>query len=118
MESDIMKTSDLYKSIKYIKIYNKIDADINNISIDTRTIDKNDCYIGIKGQNFDGNLFYKEAFEKGASITILDNFSELLNNGSNIVLAPKNINKEIPHIILQFLSSFIFLLVLATLLAI
>lgn len=46
---------------------------IENISKDTRTINKNDIYIGIKGESFDGNKFYKEAFDKGAVACILDN---------------------------------------------
>ena len=71
-----MKSIDIYKNIEYIKIYNEINIDINNISIDTRTINEGDCFIGIKGQNFDGNLFYKDAFNKGASICILDNYKE------------------------------------------
>lgn len=32
---------------------------IENFSKDTREINENDCYIGIKGETFDGNLFYK-----------------------------------------------------------
>lgn len=39
---------------------------------DTRTIKKGDTYIGIKGETFDGNLFYKEAFLKGAICAILE----------------------------------------------
>lgn len=45
---------------------------IENISKDTRTINTNDIYIGIKGESFDGNKFYKEAFDKGAAACILD----------------------------------------------
>ena len=40
---------------------------------DTREINDGDIYVGIKGESFNGNLFYKEAFDKGASICILDN---------------------------------------------
>ena len=43
-----------------------------NFSKDTREIKENDIYIGIKGENFDGNLFYDDAFNKGASICILE----------------------------------------------
>ena len=43
-----------------------------DFSKDTRTITKNDTYIGIKGENFDGNLFWEEAFEKGASTVIIE----------------------------------------------
>lgn len=45
---------------------------LNSFSKDTRTIKRGDVYIGIKGDNFNGNLFYMEAFDKGASVCILD----------------------------------------------
>lgn len=45
----------------------------DNFSIDTRTINTDDVYVGIKGENFDGNLFYKDAIKNGASVCILDN---------------------------------------------
>ncbi|MFR2570461.1 MAG: UDP-N-acetylmuramoyl-tripeptide--D-alanyl-D-alanine ligase [Clostridia bacterium] len=44
-----------------------------NFSKDTRTIKNGDIYIGIKGEKFDGNLFWKEALEKGAKGVILQN---------------------------------------------
>ena len=69
-----MKTIDIYDNIKNIKIYNEIDIEINGVTIDTRELNNGDCYIGIKGEKFDGNIFYKDAFEKGASICILDNY--------------------------------------------
>ena len=43
----------------------------NNFSKDTRTMEKDDVYVGIKGENFDGNTLYKEALEKGAKACIL-----------------------------------------------
>ena len=39
---------------------------------DTRIIEENDTYIGIKGDTFDGNTLYKEAFKKGANCCILE----------------------------------------------
>ena len=50
-----------------------IDLEIKYISKDTRTIKEGDIYIGIKGESFDGNIFYKDAFDKGAIACILDN---------------------------------------------
>ena len=35
-------------------------------SKDTRTIKEGDIYIGIKGENFDGNIFWKKALDNGA----------------------------------------------------
>ena len=45
---------------------------LESFSKDTRTINIGDVYLGIKGDTFNGSLLYKEAFEKGASVCILD----------------------------------------------
>lgn len=44
-------------------------------SKDTRTIQKGDTYIAIKGEKFDGNLFWKQALEKGADCVIVSDVS-------------------------------------------
>lgn len=52
-------------------IYGSKDITCDNFSNDTRTINKNDTYIAIKGKKYDGNLFYKEALKRGAKVCIL-----------------------------------------------
>ena len=42
-----------------------------NFSRDTRNIQKGDTYIAIKGEKFDGNIFWKDAFKKGADCVIV-----------------------------------------------
>ena len=49
------------------------DFECENFSKDTRQIKEKDTYIGIKGENFDGNAFWKEALEKGAKCVIVEN---------------------------------------------
>lgn len=44
---------------------------LENFSKDTRQINQDDTYIAIKGGNFDGNKFWKEALEKGAKAVIV-----------------------------------------------
>lgn len=44
----------------------------SNFVKDTRIIKNGDTYIAIKGENFDGNDFYVEAFNKGANCVILE----------------------------------------------
>lgn len=44
-----------------------------NFSKDTRTIKQGDTYIAIKGENFDGNQFWKQALDQGASTVIIEN---------------------------------------------
>ena len=55
---------------------------IKSYSKDTRTLKKGDCYVGIKGESFDGNKFWKEALEKGASACILDSFEGKIDDDS------------------------------------
>ncbi|VYU63137.1 UDP-N-acetylmuramoyl-tripeptide--D-alanyl-D-alanine ligase [Clostridium tertium] len=47
----------------------------NDVCIDTRKIQKDNIYIAIKGERFNGNEFVIDAFKKGASIAIV---SEIL----------------------------------------
>ena len=54
-----------------------------NFSYDTRTIQKDDIYIGFKGEKIDGSIYWKDAFEKGAKAVII----------ANIQLDEKNIKK-------------------------
>ena len=44
---------------------------ITGISIDTRSIEQNDLFIAIKGENFDGHDFIEKAIQKGASGVIV-----------------------------------------------
>lgn len=45
---------------------------INNITIDTRTLEPGDIFIAIKGKNYDGNDYIEEAFSKGAILCITE----------------------------------------------
>ena len=44
----------------------------NSFCTDTRKIENNNVFLALKGDNFNGNLYVKEAMEKGASIAIVD----------------------------------------------
>jgi len=46
---------------------------INNASINSREIKKNNVFFALKGKNKNGNLFVNEALAKGASIAIVNN---------------------------------------------
>lgn len=45
----------------------------NGVSTDSRQIQEGCLYIALKGENFDGNLFAKEAIAEGARYAIVDN---------------------------------------------
>lgn len=48
------------------------DISSNRISIDSRNIQQSDIFIGIKGENHDGNEFAKDALANGAALAIVD----------------------------------------------
>ena len=84
-----IKVKDIIKICNGKLVYGDENIICENFSKDTRFIEKNDVYIGIKGQNFDGNLFYEEALEKGASVCILQGVDidvNRLNKFKNIAI--------------------------------
>ena len=54
------------------KISNKFN--IKNISINSKTIKKNDIFFALKGKRIDGNIFVSEALKKGSSLAIVNKF--------------------------------------------
>lgn len=73
-----MKIKQILEAVKGKLVIGNLEDESNCYSKDTRIIKTGDTYIGIKGEKFNGNLFWKEAFNKGANVAILEdcNFSE------------------------------------------
>jgi MurE/MurF fusion protein len=46
---------------------------INGVSIDTRTLQKGDLYVAIKGESLDGHDYVAKAFENGAAAALVSN---------------------------------------------
>ena len=62
---------DIVKICDGIVLYGDENQELSNFCTDTRKINSGDIYVGIHGENLDGNDFYKEAIDKGASCLIL-----------------------------------------------
>ncbi|MCI8641349.1 MAG: UDP-N-acetylmuramoyl-tripeptide--D-alanyl-D-alanine ligase [Clostridia bacterium] len=67
-----MKVKQILEAIKGELLIGNLEDESNCFSKDTRIIKPGDTYIGIKGEKFNGNLFWKEAFNKGANVAILE----------------------------------------------
>ena len=67
-----LKIKDIIKCTKGILLTGSEEYECENFSGDTRVIKKGDTFIAIKGKTFDGNVFWKEAFENGADTVILN----------------------------------------------
>ena len=68
-----IKVKDIIKICDAQLVYGNEEEICQNFSKDTREIKKDDVYIGIKGENFDGNALYEKALENGAKVCILEN---------------------------------------------
>ena len=68
-----MKIRDILNVTSGRLITGKEELECENFSKDTRTIQKGDVYIGIKGEKFDGNQFWQQALDNGAEAVIIQN---------------------------------------------
>ena len=64
----------------------------NEFKKDTRTIKNGDVYVGIKGENFDGNTLYEKAFENGAEVCIISGIKAKEYKGKTIIEVKDTIN--------------------------
>ena len=64
--------NDIIKICNAELVNGNIEEKCTNFSKDTRNLKPGDTYIGIKGEKFDGNTFYKNALEAGAKVCILE----------------------------------------------
>ncbi len=81
-----MKISKILEVTKGKLISGNEEDVISNISTDTRKINPGDLYIGIKGENFDGNNFWEEAIKKGAKAVIVQGVEVNANQKENIII--------------------------------
>ncbi len=63
------------------KIYSLF-VNSKGVCIDTRKITEDEIFVALKGENFDGNKFVKQALEKGAKLAIVSN-SDI--KGDNVI---------------------------------
>lgn len=54
-------------------LYGSPEAGFDAVYIDSRIVTDNSLFIGIKGEHFDGNELYMDAFSKGASVAVVEN---------------------------------------------
>lgn len=68
-----MKVKDILNIINGKLIIGNQELECENFSKDTRSIQKGDIYIGIKGEKFDGSEFWKQALDNEADAVIIEN---------------------------------------------
>lgn len=86
-----MKIKDIVKICNGKLICGNLDDEVFSFSKDTRDINKNDMYIGIKGENYNGNEYYLEAFNKGAMGAIIDDEKVIKDKYKSIILVNNSV---------------------------
>ncbi|MGG7176154.1 UDP-N-acetylmuramoyl-tripeptide--D-alanyl-D-alanine ligase [Clostridium paraputrificum] len=67
-----LKFEELVEAISGKVILNSEKKTFNKVCTDTRKIEKDNIFLALNGENFNGNKYVKSALEKGASIAIVD----------------------------------------------
>ena len=89
-----MKIKDIFNNVNIIESVGNLDTEINNISSDSRVIEKNDMFFAIKGYDLDGTKFINSAVQNGASAIVIDetcNIADYKVPESVIILKVPNI---------------------------
>ena len=84
-----LTSNEILRTVGSDQYGNKCEVVPLGYSIDSRSLRKGDCFIAIKGRNFDGHQFIDEAILKGACLLIISQDSSI----------PRSLN--IPYIIVQ-----------------
>ena len=75
-----MRVKDILNIVKGKLICGNAEAELKNFSKDSRIVKKGDTYIALKGEKFDGNDFYIDGINNGASVCIISKLAENANN--------------------------------------
>ena len=66
-----IKVKDVIEVCNGELLVGEVDTVLENFKIDTRTVETGDTYVGIKGENTNGSMFFEKAFEAGANACII-----------------------------------------------
>ena len=73
-----MNVEDIIKATNGKLLTGNLEEKCENFCTDTRKIQKGDVYVGLKGEKFNGNEYYKEALEKGAKVAVISEIVPIL----------------------------------------
>ena len=96
-----LKEKNHFHSVFETLLNRLIGRPIEGISIDSRNIKKNDLFIAIKGENFDGNDFLGQAIDNGASYSLSSK-----KNKSDKHIYVENLNDFMKELTVNWLKDF------------
>ena len=67
------RLQDLLKGVEILSLSGSLDIPVTGIKIDSRKIEKGNCFVAVKGFNTDGIRFLDQAVKNGATSVISEN---------------------------------------------
>ena len=71
MEFSLLELNNVLGDIKNLSKGKRDFLNFKNISIDSRTLSKNDLFIAIEGKNFDGHSFLPDVLDRGVKSVVI-----------------------------------------------
>ncbi|MCM1052369.1 MAG: UDP-N-acetylmuramoyl-L-alanyl-D-glutamate--2,6-diaminopimelate ligase [Ruminococcus sp.] len=91
-----MKLNDILEGIDYSLIKGNIDIEINDSKYDSRSVEKGDLFIALKGEVVDGHEFIPEAIDKGAKVIVVSKMVSIY--GDVTVIKVNNTRKTLANL--------------------
>jgi UDP-N-acetylmuramoyl-tripeptide--D-alanyl-D-alanine ligase len=92
-----LSLSEIIEAVKGEILVNNHEVGFNKVCTDTRKIEKDNLFIALKGENFNGNDYVINAIEKGVSIVIVDEIKFTIEQlkGTAVIVKVKNTRKAL-----------------------
>ena len=98
MEFSLSELNNVLGDIKNLSERKRDFLNFRNISIDSRTLSKNDLFIAIKGKNFDGHSFISEVLNKGVKSVVIKEGRHCLISPKKFLLDDEVYLKDLAHL--------------------
>ena len=85
-----LRVKDILKVTNGMLLCGNEEEECINFCKDTRTIEKDDIYVGFNGEKFDGSAFYREALLKGAKGCIINEFENIEKVEDKFIIVVKD----------------------------
>ena len=79
------KLDDILYKVRILSIHGERSVEVNNISADSRKVDKGSMFIAVKGEKFNGHDFINQAVGAGACVVVCEELPANLNDAITYV---------------------------------
>jgi len=73
--------SEILEDIKILESHGNLETRVSSVSLDSRNIEPNSCFVAITGNVVDGHMFIDEVIEKGATSIVYEKDPKEFKNG-------------------------------------